>query len=185
MQNRAIEKRGFNYVGFSRGLLFLALGVYLIGWPERALDTLLNLLGILLLISGAFSFIMSYRNKTVSDLGTRRMLVFSGFVFMILGILLFVFSTFFASIVMIVLGILLLLSALFQFSDLWRASRFYGFKIPWFAYVDPVILILLAIIILSNPFHSAGAIAVFAGIVCVVSALFDFWNLISIGRRSE
>lgn len=157
----------FSYL---RAVLGLALGALLLINPEGSVATLIQVVAIILLIGGLFSFYYATKSK---DKGLQRLLGLNGFVCAIFALLLLIFPTFFAGLGMIIVGIILILGAISQLGSLMQFRKIVASPLPWYLYLNPVLVLGLGILILFKPFSSAITLAIFAGCICVLYAILE------------
>lgn len=141
------------------GILFLVLG-------DSALSLLVIIVGVLLMIPGVWALV-SY----VRHIEQRPMFPLAALGSFILGLWLAVSPTFFVSFFMYVLGGILVALGVYQLSTLSVSSRI--LPVAWPLYVMPVIVLLLGLFVIFNPFEAAALPFILIGIGCVISAVND------------
>lgn len=166
-----------------RGLLGMALGVFLLINPEGSVSALIRLLAAILLIGGLFALYFAWKDSRQSpsshpsgrepDKGLQRLLYMTAFIFMAFALFLLLFPRFFAGLAMFLTGIVLLLSSLTQITGIIQFRRTHAIGLPWYIYINPVIICILSVVILVNPFEAAMTLAIFTGIICLVYALTE------------
>ena len=178
--------KSISYIRYSalRGLLGIVLGVFLLVNPEAGVRTLIRLLAAILLVGGLFALYFALRNnrqasastlsnKANPDQGLQRLLYMTSLVFIIFALLLILFPGFFAGLTMFLTGIVLLLSSLTQVTGIIQFRKANPIGLPWYIYINPVIILILSIVIMLNPFDSAATLIIFAGIICLIYALTE------------
>lgn len=160
-----------------RAILSIALGVVLVIWPGTALKYIIMLIGVIFLITGLVSFIVSYKRR---DERPRGLLSFSGIGSILLGLLLVCAPSIFATIFMFILGFILVLAAVGQFVTL-AAARQFGYVSP-VSYLFPVLILIAGIIVLFDPFQSAESVFVLFGIAVIFYGVTDLLNQYTIKR---
>ena len=158
--------------GILRSLLGIVLGIFLLMNPEGSVVTLVRIMAAIMLVGGLFSLYFAWKNET-GDKGLQRMLYLSSFVFLIFAILLLIFPRFFTGLTMFIAGLILLLSGILQLAHIFHFRKSNEARLPWFIYLNPVLVIILAVVILLNPFNTAVTLTLFAGIFFLIYALTE------------
>lgn len=141
------------------GLLFIVLG-------DSALSMLIIAVGVLLMIPGFYSLVSYLRH-----LEQRPMFPLAALGSFLLGLWLVLSPTFFVSIFMYVIGGVLIALGIYQLAGLAVSSRM--LPVAWPLYVLPVLVLVLGLFVLFNPFEAAALPFVLIGIGCVISAVND------------
>lgn len=158
--------------GILRSLLGIVLGIFLLMNPEGSVVTLVRIMAAIMLVGGLFSLYFAWKNET-GDKGLQRMLYLSSLVFLIFAILLLIFPRFFTGLTMFIAGLILLLSGILQLAHIFHFRKSNEARLPWFIYLNPVLVIILAVVILLNPFNTAVTLTLFAGIFFLIYALTE------------
>ena len=167
-----------------RGIMGLILGFFLIIRPEGSVITLVRLLAAVLLVGGIFAFYFALQNKKSEekkvnetagnpDKGLQRLLFLTSFAFLTFGILLLLFPGSFTKFAMFLAGIVLLLSSLTQIVGIIQFRRTHSIGLPLYVYINPLVIFILSIVILINPFRTAVTLAVFTGILFLAYAFTE------------
>ena len=160
----------------------LVLGVVLIFRSSIAVEYLVITIGVLFLISGLVSvFRYLLQNKQVSK--ERFPLESIGSV--LLGIALILVPGFFISALMYILAGVLILAGIFQIRELFIVRKYSQIQIPFAFYIPPVIVLLIGIVILFNPFTIIATTFMILGIACVIYSLSELINYLKFLRRSS
>lgn len=141
------------------GVLFLVLG-------DSALSLLVMAVGALLMIPGMVALI-SY----VRHIEQRRMFPLAAFGSFALGLWMVVSPAFFVGFFMYVLGGVLVALGIYQLAGLSVSSRI--LPVAWPLYVLPVLVLLLGLFVLFNPFEAAALPFILIGVGCIISAVND------------
>ncbi|HBG53837.1 MAG TPA: hypothetical protein DDW70_06480 [Rikenellaceae bacterium] len=178
--------KALSYIRYSalRGFLGIVLGVFLLAYPEAGVRTLVRLLAAILLVGGLFALYFAFRNNRQTnaqpisnrvnpDQGLQRLLYMTSLVFIVFALLLILFPGFFAGLTMFLIGIVLLLSSLTQITGIIQFRKANSIGLPWFIYINPVIIFILSVVIMLNPFDSASTLIIFAGVICLIYALTE------------
>ncbi|HPQ55791.1 MAG TPA: DUF308 domain-containing protein [Bacteroidales bacterium] len=158
--------------GILRSLLGIVLGLFLLMNPEGSVVTLVRIMAAIMLVGGLFSLYFAWKNEA-QDKGLQRMLYLSSVVFLIFALLLLFFPKFFTGLTMFIAGLILLLSGILQLTNIFHFRKINAGALPWYIYLNPVLVVILAVVILLNPFNTAVTLAVFTGIFFMVYALTE------------
>ncbi len=135
-------------------VLAIILGSSMVAWPGMVLDSIMTFLGWFLLILGGLPIIYSLVKKLPVS--------FMSAVFLIAGIIILLFGGLFLSVMMWVFGIILIFAAINQFNIL-SAARNNGYTVQSFSYISPVVLLVVGMITIFNPFVANLALVRFFG----------------------
>lgn len=141
------------------GFLFLALG-------DSALSLLVVAVGVLLMIPGVFALVSYLRH-----LEQRPMFPLAALGSFVLGLWMVMSPAFFVSFFMYVVGGVLVALGLYQLAGLSVTSR--TLSVAWPLYILPVIVLLLGLFVIFNPFEAAALPFILIGIGCIVSSVDD------------
>ncbi len=153
-----------------RGLAGIIIGLFLLINPQNGLNTIVSILAVIILTGGLFSL---YTGLRPNNTGTRRLLLMSGSILIVLGILMLVLPSVFSAMGMILIALLLILTSTLQIAGVFQFRKVYGKSLPWYSYANPLLVLVLAIVIIVNPFKSAVTLTVFTGIFCLVYAVTE------------
>lgn len=176
-----------NAVGFAlvRGLIFLALGLFFVIRPGDAPQTFLRLIGVVLLCTAGFCLYFYFKGKKEgpAEVGRGRLLLFCGACVGIFGLLVTCFPDVFIAFIMFILGITLLLILLLQLGEISSLLRAGGKGLPWTYYLRTAVILVLAIVLIVDPFGATRTLVFFAGIVFLVAAGMELWNALSLHKK--
>lgn len=141
------------------GVLFLVLG-------DSALSVLVMAVGALLMIPGVFALV-SY----VRHMEQRRMFPLAALGSFVLGLWMVVSPEVFVGFFMYVVGGVLVALGIYQLAGLSVSSRM--LPVAWPLYVLPVLVLLLGLFVLFNPFEAAAIPFILIGVGCIISAVDD------------
>ena len=162
--------------GIYRAVLAILLGLALLIWPADALKYVVMLIGIVFLAIG----IISSRNREEHQ---RSFAPLSGIGSVILGLLLVCLPSTFATVFMFLLGFILVVAAVGQFVTL-AAARQFG-RIAPVSFLFPVLILIVGIVILFDPFSSAESVFILFGITAVFYGVTDLLNQYSIRKMRK
>ncbi|HBZ52136.1 MAG TPA: hypothetical protein DEO82_00020, partial [Eubacterium sp.] len=165
-----------NYSGLLKSkfieiFFMLLLGICFVGWPGAAVKMMLKAVGIICIIIGTIAFIAFFAawkggGTVIGDILTMIL----GIPFLILGIMIFVKPNTFLDFQGLFFGLLLMVHAVVEMVQSYLYVRLMGGK-WWIHMILPIITMILAIIILADPFGAAKSLVVFMGIVLLYSAV--------------
>ena len=165
--------------GIYRAVLAILLGLALLIWPADALKYVVMLIGIVFLAIGIIAFIISSRNREEHQ---RSFAPLSGIGSVILGLLLVCLPSTFATVFMFLLGFMVV-AAVGQFVTL-AAARQFG-RIAPVSFLFPVLILIVGIVILFDPFSSAESVFILFGITAVFYGVTDLLNQYSIRKMRK
>lgn len=149
-----------------RSISVLLIGVLFIVLGDSALNMLIIAVGALLMIPGCYSLV-SYLRR----LEQRPMFPLAALGSFLLGLWLVISPSFFVEIFMYVIGGILVALGVYQLATLASSSR--ALPVAWPLYVFPVLVLVLGMFVLFNPFEAAALPFILIGIGCVISAIND------------
>lgn len=153
------------------GILFLLLG-------DSALSMLVIAVGLLLMIPGVWALVSYIRH-----IEQRPMFPLAALGSFILGLWMAVSPAFFVSFFMYVLGGVLVALGIYQLATLVVSSRL--LPVVWPLYAMPVLVLLLGLFVLFNPFKAASLPFVLIGVGCIFSAINDLVAAIRASRQRK
>ena len=142
------------------GVLFLILG-------DSALSLLVIAVGLLLMIPGIWALVSYMRH-----IEQRPMFPLAALGSFILGLWMAASPAFFVGFFMYVLGGVLVALGIYQLATLAVSSRL--LPVAWPLYTMPVLVLLLGLFVLFNPFQAAALPFILIGVGCIFSAINDF-----------
>ena len=146
--------------GIYRAVLAILLGLALLIWPADALKYVVMLIGIVFLAIGIIAFIISSRNREEHQ---RSFAPLSGIGSVILGLLLVCLPSTFATV---------------------QDEHAFG-RIAPVSFLFPVLILIVGIVILFDPFSSAESVFILFGITAVFYGVTDLLNQYSIRKMRK
>ncbi len=156
-------------------LLYIALGAVLCFYPEMSLVWVCNFVGAIILIYGAIKIFTYIRNRSV---GVFRFDLILGILFVVVGGFLLLRPDIIVSILPVTIGIYILFDSLTnirQALDLKDA----GYEKWWSMLILGIIMIILGLILVLNPFGTValtvmfmGGLFLYRGVSNIISILF-------------
>ena len=163
-----------------RIVLALALGALLIACPAKAALSMVIIIGGLFLIPGLLSIIVYlFRDKETSS----RRFPIESIGSCLLGLALLIVPGFFVGFLMYVLAGILIFAGFLQIRDLFSVRKVVA--IPMFFYIVPVLILLMGIVIIFNPFKVIETTFMVTGIVCIVYSVSEAVNYLKFLRKSK
>jgi uncharacterized membrane protein HdeD (DUF308 family) len=147
-----------------RGLLFIILGIYMIGSPLRSYMALSFLFGIIILLAGVTELLYAYTNRHTGGWVWRLLL---GIIDLVLGIILVTDISASMSVLPFVLGIWFLFKG---FSLLGFAGIL---QRPFWVITGGVLMILFAMLVIVNPAIGAMTIVLWTAFAFIIAGIFN------------
>lgn len=154
--------------GIFASILLIVLGIFLIMKPEEIVKTLIQIMGIILILIGAVDFMNYFRMSDEEKLFNYGL--FKGIMELCIGILFIFKFDVLTEIFPIVIGLIVIFINIFK---LQLSVNLHQINAPnWFVgVVISSISIILGIVIVLNPFETVKLLVITSGIVIVVSEL--------------
>ena len=168
---------GYNnkFNGPVRAIVALALGILMIIAGDKAMNAVVKVIAIFVIASGIVSLIVSFKKKEDS---TKPLILTNAVFNLLIGVVLFIFNSFFADLFIYVIGFILLAFGVFQIIALSSANRILG--VGWFSFLMPVLVTAAGVFLLFNPVFAKAWISIMAGAALVVygvSELISSWKM--------
>lgn len=152
-----------------RGVLLLALGLALLFWPVSMLNVIVKIIAAFLVAAGLITFLFAFNAKNEQEKQGEQdgnhlfstLVITNVIVYILFGLLIFIFPTFFVSILVFLFGAILLLLGVGQLINLFLSSR--HSSLPIFFYVVPVIITICGVILFFQPFTAKNVLTMFFG----------------------
>lgn len=160
--------------------LIVIFSLFLIFKPETTLNLFVTLFGILLLLDGIWQLYVYFKNNRQGV--TINMKLVKGVIIAIIGIFTLFNTKVIISILPLVIGAWIIIKSLLKLqlvSEL-RKTNAPNWKL---LLIYSIITIVLGIIIVLNPFDTAVAITVMAGIFLLISELADLFGSVYIIKQ--
>lgn len=155
-------------------IIFALLGFIMIIVPEFISNSICYLIGTLLIIFGALK-IANYVDVGKKGTLTNTLMII-GVVSLVLGLMVIIKSEVFASIIPFILGIYVVIVSISKIQQALEFKNHHYSK--WVsALISALILLLLGIIIILNPFSTLTLAIRIVGIVFMISFIYDAFNL--------
>ncbi len=158
-----------------RALVAIGVGIVMVMNPGAALDTVVKIFAAFMLASGLVSLAVGLRDRAK---GALPLMSFNAAIDVVIGLVLFLFPGIVASFIIYLIGFALLAFGIVQIVALSSARRVLDMGLG--VYALPVIVTLVGVLILFNPFDSKEWMAIIAGAAMIVygaSELFSSWKM--------
>ena len=167
--------------GYARAIIALAGGLILVIWPEAVKNSIMIILGALILAVGLVSLIMSYTGKWKKE--KVPLLLLNSIVDIAFGLVLIIFPDFFMSVIFFVFGLILLIFGLGEIINLFRTAK--AVRVPWPLYIGPLITLVLGVIMFFNPSWVSNALFVVFGAALLLYSVSEFASTYTIRRKMK
>lgn len=171
--NIKIKKMSITSIVFS--LIFILTGIFLLLRPETAINIICYVLGVLLLLSGVVSIVQFFSDKT-SDNYLSFSFIFGAFVF-IFGLIILIKPAIVASIIPLLLGVWMLINGVTKLSYSLTINKFNNSTV---SIIGSILIIVLGILLIFNPFAGAKSLVQIIGISFIVYSVIDLAESIAL-----
>lgn len=154
--------------GILVSILFIVLGVFLFIKPLELIETLLKVIGIILLIGGLFDFMNYFRLSSEDRIIDYTLM--KGIMEITTSILFIFKSDVLSSVFPILLGLIIIFINIFKLEVAINLKKF-DEKNSLIGVIISVLSIILGIVIILNPFSTLELVVKVSGIIIVVSEL--------------
>lgn len=165
---------------YLRGIMTIALGSLLLFVPKLTMQTVMIVIGAILLISGLVTMILANRNKTGAMDGIWSL---QGIMTILFGIVFIASPTVMIKVFVVFLGIILLILGMFQLmgslSTLTRSAW------AWIFFLMALITLAGGVFLLTDPFKSAEKILPFLGVLLIFNGISELFKTWKVGRMPQ
>jgi len=163
-----------------RGILTIALGSILLFVPGLTMQTVVIIIGAMLLLSGLVTLILSNRKRAGSINGLWSA---QGIMTVLFGIVFMASPSVMVKVFVVFLGIILLILGFFQLigslGNLLRSA--WG----WIYFLIALMTFGSGLFLLTDPFKSAEAILSFLGVILILNGLSDLFMAWKVSRQPQ
>ena len=167
--------------GYARALIALVGGRILVIWPAAVKNSIMIILGALILAVGLVSLIMSYTGKWKKE--KVPLLLLNSIVDIAFGLVLIIFPKFFTGLIMFVFGLVLLVFGLGEIINLFRTAK--AVRVPWPLYIGPAVTLILGIVMFFFPEQSGNTLFVLFGATLLLYSVSEFASTYTIRRAMK
>ena len=167
---------------FLRGIIVALVGVLLITLNESAMPLMVRLVGAAFFVPAMVSLLRTYMSVGRVSMSAVNMTLVANMGSLVFGFLLLLFPVAFINIFVLLLAVVLLCFSLLQiYMILSQQLQKFG----WGLLVMPVLLAVVSLIMLFNPFGTVAAATMIVGISMVVSGLSDIVISLLVQKHSQ
>ncbi len=177
MENMEVRIRKMNITSIIFSIIFILIGSFLLARPEDAIHLVSYALGIILIVWGVISVITFFTDKESQNYLDFGFIV--GVFVLIFGIIILVKPDTIASIIPLLLGIWMLINGVTKLS---YSLTLNSNKSALSSIIISLIIVLLGILLIINPFQGAKKIVQILGISILVYSVLDLIECFSIKR---
>ena len=153
--------------GIIRSIVALLLGLAIVIWPDIAVAAAVRALGAVMVLVGGISLAINFAGK--ERLGS--LYAFTGIIAVLFGIVLLVFPDFFVKLLSYLFGVLMIFFSIGEIVNLISIGK--NTKVKFTFYIIPILIFILGIVLLTNPFEVVKTLFVVFGIALIVYAIFE------------
>ena len=153
--------------GIIRSIVALLLGLAIVIWPDIAVAAAVRALGAVMVLVGGISLAINFAGK--ERLGS--LYAFTGIIAVLFGIVLLVFPDFFVKLLSYLFGVLMIFFSIGEIVNLISIGK--NTKVKFAFYIIPILIFILGIVLLTNPFEVVKTLFVVFGIALIVYAIFE------------
>lgn len=160
--------------------LYVALGIVLLAWPLASVRLICNGLGFIMIVLGVTYGIIYFTKDNLS--GFLQMDLVIGIVCLAFGIFILLNPAFFASVLPFAMGIILLLGAVVKLQSAFNMKKLH-FEKWYLALVCALVIVILGIILLCNPFTKERYMLLYIGICLILDGMANLISMFCIQLR--
>lgn len=157
-------------------LIYIIIGIAMIIIPEFISNSICYIISILIIFFG-LSCLIKYIQLKKHNIISNIMLVIS-IIALILGLVIFINPEFFISIVPFVIGIYIIIIGVSKYIEAIEIKKA-NYKHWYIVMFASILLLLLGIVIIFNPFKTLTLIITLVGIIFTINSLYDIYNIYS------
>ncbi len=177
---RAVKKLKFNAV--MAAILYLALGVVLVGWPGTTSSVICYVIGAVLLVYGLIAILAFLLGKERTAALSLQMVV--GVVAAALGVFFLTRPVLLLSLLPVLMGLFIIIVSMLSVKRSFELRR-YRYAKWWVALLMAVAAIALGLLILFHPYMAAKTVVVIIGIVFLYVGVCDLWAIFTVNRSAK
>ena len=168
--------------GYWRGTVMLLCGLVLLLWPEFVKRYIIVMIGVVILLLGIISLIVSNTERMGRREKSPLMLV-NSVVDILFGATLLIFPGFFANLIVFVFGIFLMIFGIGQLLVLFRASGLVNIK--WTMAIVPAVTAVAGLLFFFYPNSGGNGLFQIFGVVLTVNAVFELISTYQLNRKFD
>ena len=156
-------------------ILYALLGLVLLIWPLDAQIVIYWILAVGCMLYGVYCLLSYFTGKNLP--GVLRYGLFVGVIFILLGLVLAIWSQGLIAAFGVVVGIAIIIDSIFRLQIAMEIKRKGGRR--WFIMlILALALLVLGVVLLFNPVETAIAATRFAGVLLLINGLADLFGII-------
>lgn len=159
-------------------IVILVFGIFIFIKPDTTVKTVSYLIGIILLLTGINSIIISVNSKE----NINNINIAAGIITIIAALVLFLNPTVIASIIPLLIGIYMIISAAFKLQYLYSLKALTD-KWDTTVLVVAIVTLVLGVLLVFNPFGGVIAVTKLIGIFLIIYSVLDIVNNINIKKK--
>ena len=167
--------------GYARAIIALVGGLILVIWPGTVKNSIMIILGSLILAVGIVSIVLSYTGKWRKE--KVPLLLLNSIVDIAFGLVLIIFPKFFTGLIMFVFGLILLIFGLGEIVNLFRTAK--AVRVPWPLYIGPAVTLILGVAMFFFPDKSGNALFVIFGATLLLYSISEFASTYTIRKEMK
>lgn len=167
--------------GYARAIIALVGGLILVIWPETVKNSIMIILGSLILAVGIVSIVLSYTGKWRKE--KVPLLLLNSIVDIAFGLVLIIFPKFFTGLIMFVFGLILLIFGLGEIINLFRTAK--AVRVHWPLYIGPAVTLILGVAMFFFPDKSGNALFVIFGATLLLYSISEFASTYTIRKEMK
>lgn len=164
--------------GYVRGILTSLVGLAFIIWPDKAKSYICLVLGIIILILGFAALVKSNFGKGGS---VMSLLSVNGFLDIVFGLVLIIFSEFFVNLLTFLFGFLLLVFGISSIIETVSAKK--QTSVGWTVFIFPVVISVIGFVMFFLPKESSDFVFRLFGIAILAYGVFELYVQMKLRRK--
>ena len=156
-------------------LILIAVAIFLIAKPGIALTTAVTIFGIIFLVEGIIGIISYMREEPEVRAFSSELMM--GILLAMLGLIILFNRTLFISMIPIITGIWIIIRSIMKFQFAINLKSVVAEKWGWML-VSSIVMCILGILIIVNPFEAIVTLTRFIGIMIVIAEVIDIFESI-------
>lgn len=161
-----------------RGVVAAVLGCFLLFYPSFTSGLIIKLIAAFLIATGLATLLFAYRSLEGENKTLPTMVIINVTIYLVFGILIFVYPNFFLELIAFLFGAVLLVCGISQIAGLVMAAK--SLKVQAALYFMPVIITVSGIVLFFAPGLSTKVLTMIFGaevLLYGISELFTAWKL--------
>ena len=152
-------------------IALIVLGLVFAVWPADSRSVLIRILGVLFVLSGLAVAYTFFRNRTPGQL---PMVLISGIILAILGVLIIVRPESFVEFIIILAGAFILLSGIMNFCQTLSLALLH-YRYWWIGMIISILTIMLSVLVMTKPGKIADIVFIITGASMIYDGATNLW----------